>query len=205
MYGLNTPESDFDYTSVVFDKQDYLRIVKAVPDVIETEGNNVKVYSLDYLAKLQIKGNPNLVELSHLKPVSFTLSEEDRIISEYLFLSRPFLGHYKVAAAYLGHLNSVLRELKNKELTAKRVSHAYRIGYSLEYLLTTGNVCDFRENEHLEFVLAVKQKTVKYNLQMLQDLVEHVTGLYEGTSLPDNSRLITVTNKFFEDIYRRRF
>jgi len=184
MYGLTTDASDIDLLTVYFDAEDYLRPYKhrLYPEVKETHGNNVKLYSLSSFADLIVKGNPNLIEVVSLSPSSVGKNSTAVVLFMNLMRNTDSLVHDGVARAYMGHLAGIIKELDTKGVTPKRLSHALRVVYSVEHIVKTQTL--FRLPEHEEkrlMCLDIKTATntgdyetyVRQEIERLQSVYTH--------------------------------
>lgn len=217
-YKLETPESDEDWTCVWFNPEEHLRVFKKFEESAQNETGDLKSYSLEFFAKLLVKGNPNLVELCFETPFfvadkflaqSFPLNSTQSIVKEFLEGARPFVITRNLVSSYAGHLLHVKKEIGSKEITPKRLSHALRVGYSLSDLLQTQVLVPFRHSEHLEFVKQVKKGEVDLNsaFEVFNNLDREITLVFEASrnKFPSTEKLIKHANVFFLELFSDNF
>lgn len=209
MYGLETINSDYDYMRVIFDYRDHVRPFRQIPDVLDLDNNNTKEYALANFLALTAKGNPNTSEMCALasgrRPNNF---EESIILSGMKGLYR-YIQESGVSVrfleAYYGHLRGVRKAMYSRGVTPKRLSHAYRVAYSLAESLETKKIPDFRENIHHSYVLSIKlQKEVKESQLTELDVLTEQLGITldeRRGEFEDSKRFMEWVNTYFEGIY----
>ncbi|GGB69321.1 DNA polymerase beta superfamily protein [Deinococcus soli (ex Cha et al. 2016)] len=208
MYGLNTPDSDHDYTVIFHDPVDDRCVFRQYPDVLHSAGNDHKMYSLRKFAELLPKGNPNAVELAARHrdvQQSFTLSSLPStflLIDAFMTTVQPYLVTQNLLSAYMGHVTQVQSEMTKKGVTPKRLSHALRLAACAQELMRVPTfVPDFRLSAWYETALDLK--TGRLAQSEGEDLFNRVYGNLlrqyhdERPTLPFNADLRDAINGFF--------
>lgn len=206
LYGLNTPESDKDYTLIYFDAADDRRVFRQYPEVKHSTGNDHKLYSLRKFASLVAVGNPNIVELAahgrEYRDGTVLMTPPRVVVLRFMDAVRPHLVTRHLLAAYVGHVSQVNSEIAKKGVTPKRLSHAIRLAACGLTLMDRPTIVPhFRYFAEQALAFDIKTGDVS-----LDDGVEHFNQLYDSLlaryqgdrpELPDNTALREAINDFF--------
>lgn len=208
MYGLNTPDSDHDYTVIFHDPVDDRCVFRQYPDVLHSAGNDHKMYSLRKFAELLPKGNPNAVELAarHREiQQSFTVSSLPStflLIDAFMTAVQPYLVTQNLLSAYMGHVTQVQTEMTKKGVTPKRLSHALRLAAcALEVIREPGAVPNFRQLYWHDLAFDLKTGSIAQaeGEEKFQKIYGDLLRRYhdERPTLPFNADLRDAINGFF--------
>lgn len=213
MFGLQTPESDEDYTVIYFDPEDDRRMFRKYPEVLHSDTNDQKLYSLRKWSSLLAKGNPNVCEMVNLAHMPLGEDDGTRFLTRNRFSIRrlftvvyPLVATQALAAAYMGHLQGLMKELAVGKYDASRTAHGFRVAYSAQHLFETGTLPDFRDlHEAREVALSVKQgeTTGVWAIAELKLLDASLGPVYAKikSDLPTTEPLREAINKFFVEVH----
>ena len=154
LYGLNTLTSDKDYVTIWFDREDLPFRKFSEFDKIETQ-DSIKAYSLPQFCKILVIGNPNMSELCYSPWESGFNTDVHGFIQRVVDFD---IGvHQGTAKASMGHVIGLVSEIRKKGLTPKRLSHGFRMLFTLKHVLRTGEIYLMRDHPaERDFALRVK-------------------------------------------------
>lgn len=212
-YGLNTPDSDFDYTVVYLDRPDLKRVFRKYPDALHSQvkgtgaNQSQKGYALKRFAQLLAKGDANLAELAdHLKVVGWTdlhVADDIYAVQRFMETASPFLATQALVGSYLGHLTGIHHEIRMKGVTPKRLSHALRMADCAIVLLDQRRVPDYRcaalaGQRALALAVKTGQRDEADGVAALADREGTIHALKgQREDFPDNTELVDTINDFF--------
>lgn len=229
MYGLATETSDVDMMHLYWAPEDSVRPFPGHPDVLHDEGNGApmehKLYSLHKFSEMLTKGNPNSVELCWYPPDShdhFGPGEAiPHALYSFLYDVRPHVLTQRCLKQYLGHMTGILQELTRSENapdrypapTPKRISHALRLGYTVQGIMETGTMYKLADHpEHLERVRKFKFNhwqdesfgfvAVRHMYNELDTMFKDVKDRFpadsEDIKVFANARILEMTENYFQ-------
>lgn len=148
LYGIHNEDSDYDYRSVVFRRDDFVDPFRSKEWA--TDGEEKSSWSLAKFARLLVVGNPNVLDLVYNPPL-----EETPFIAGLVSSARPFAITNKTIDSYIGYLRSqqsrAFRSQRgtrgNPTYDMKYLSHAFRLHFSLVGILATGGYHYLSEDE----------------------------------------------------------
>jgi predicted nucleotidyltransferase len=209
MYGLNTLNSDTDLMRIRFDEVDHVLPFPSIPDVFEWNNNNTKEYNLAFFMSLVAKGNPNTTEMLRLAYGRKSQTKEETFILHCMTSTHLFIHYNGISSnlllAYDGHMRGVQKEMYSRGVTSKRLSHAYRVAYSLLESLETNKIVDFTRSRFREEVLSIKVKPEvdEWDVYVLDVLVTtlHDRVMSEAPNYKNGDYLKEYINGLFQDFY----
>ena len=148
MYGLNTPDSDLDFTGVFHDRFEYVHPFVDRERTMTSDGSDYTLHTALKFAKMLVKGNFNAIDLVFHEPLV-----KEQFVDDLVTKARPYVLTQNVASAYMGYINSQRDRLvghkpqspERKELIKKLgydpkyAMHLFRGMNSLHHLLETGD------------------------------------------------------------------
>ena len=209
MYGLAGPNSDFDYTHIFHDSNDYLSPFPSLESSSESkkDGNDVKVYSLQFFLGLVIAGNPNAIELlpfaadSKYSTISPPLDKDCLFLADTIFRVEQYIYSHgldsRLISAYYGHLHGILKEINTKGITPKRLSHALRVMYSAHYAIEYNTIPVFANmGKELEISRSVKfapedefKEMVPYYQKVIEEGLKYIEKTLDQTQKSANYKV----------------
>ena len=130
MYGMDTPESDTDFTGVFHDRLSYLNPFQdRLLSVSQHEEDDYSIHTAAKLAVMLVKGNFNAIDLVFHEPV-----REEAFVKGMIEAIRPFAITRNVASSYMGYVNSQKdRLVGHKPRSPERTELVNRLGYDPKY------------------------------------------------------------------------
>lgn len=207
MFGLNTKESDTDYTGVYFDRAEFINPFSTRDETI-VEGET-SIHSLPKFSHLLLKGNPNTLDLVFMPPVSPVYP-----IAGFIKHVKPHVIHADVLKAYAGYLtnqidrgfkssrrNNEERRMQVEEIgyDAKYLSHAYRLAVCLNKINETGTYFDINTDEEiLKTARNIKVGNV-YTKEGVLELIPSVPPL--NPDIPGSDALRGAIIYYFQELF----
>lgn len=211
MYGLNTSESDTDYTHIVHNHKDFRNPLKERDWSVTSDENNTTTHSASKFARLLVKGNFNAVDLVFFQPGK--LNPHDGLIDTLLKRVVPYVLTKQLAAAYMGYVSSMKRLAPNTPQNPARKEQVERLGYDAKFVMhllrgvyTLRGILNTHEYHYLTPIERSYLKRVKSGVMSLADIekviadeIAAVSEEYKDNTLPDNTLLVhTIENTFME-------
>ena len=129
MYGMNTPDSDLDFTGVYHDVLEYRSPFFDRDATITSSNNNYSLHTASKIAKMLVKGNFNAVDLVFHEPVVV-----QPFVKGMLDVARPYVLTQNVASAYMGYISSQKdRLVGHKPQSPARKAQVEKLGYDPKY------------------------------------------------------------------------
>jgi predicted nucleotidyltransferase len=212
MYGLNTPDSDYDYTGV-FHPSDYLCPLTdrdRTLTISNAEGDDFVAHTASKFARLVVKGNFNTLDLLFHEAVV-----KQEFIQRYVEAVRPHAITRNVASAYMGYVSSQKHSalIHPRPQSPQRKEEIARLGYDPKFashlirgVFTLGRILETGEYHYLTDVEKLICKAVKagqwdrdYLTKYVDAQVGKLEKLYDVASdaLPDATVVETVTCDHF--------
>ena len=210
MYGMNTADSDVDFTAVFHNPKEF-RNPLVERDVTHTNPtNDLVAHSATKFARLVVKGNFNTLDL-----LFHRAEQESAFVYGLCHIMRPHAITQNSARAYMGYVmsqrgsgllhprpQSPTRKLQVETLgyDPKFAAHLLRGMYSLMHILDTGEYYTLSKDDR-EFLVEVK--TGQYTKPLLEDRVEDFMVRLEDTyakklgNLPTPAKLEEAVREFF--------
>lgn len=214
MYGLNKPDSDFDYVGIYFDKDEYLNPFKDRYVTKTSNENSHTKHSAAKFAKLLVKGNPNVAELVFHEPV-----EASFIAKKMIRMVKPYVVTDHLAASYMGYINEQVRrgfkpstpqnperkaQLEEIGYDAKYIMHVLRLAWTLQKILLTRSYQPLTD-EQREFLMTVREGTYAKDeiMGMVNDQITALELEYNQCKpgLQTSEMLKMQLEKFFLDVW----
>jgi hypothetical protein len=172
-YGTHTADSDYDYKYIYYDPRFPLTAIDTGNTMPEThswkynekhvavKGEDNQAYRLDFFLRMLVKGNPNAIDICHYNTLSAPGGDMlvYREIAGALVSLREYLFTPRAALQYLGHIKGVIDNLSTVEWERmndenhtlyikmmKRISHAFRLAYTLNGITDSGSWWNIRDN-----------------------------------------------------------
>lgn len=210
MYGMETADSDVDFTAVFYDPKEF-RNPLAERDVTHTNStNDLVAHSASKFARLVVKGNFNTLDL-----LFHRAEQESAFVYGLCHIMRPHAVTQNAARAYMGYVmsqrgsgllhprpQSPTRKAQVERLgyDPKFSAHLLRGMYSLMHMLETGEYYRLTKDDR-KFLVEVK--TGQYSKPLLEDRVEEYMAKLEDAymlklgNLPTAEKLEEVVKEFF--------
>jgi len=210
MYGMDTADSDVDFTAVFYDPKEF-RNPLAERDVTHTNAtNDLVAHSASKFARLVVKGNFNTLDL-----LFHRAEQESAFVYGLCHIMRPHAITQNAARAYMGYVmsqrgsgllhprpQSPTRKAQVEALgyDPKFAAHLLRGMYSLMHILETGEYYRLTKDDK-KFLVEVK--TGQYRKAILEETVEDYMVKLENAymlklgNLPTPEKLEEVVKEFF--------
>ena len=129
MYGMNTPDSDLDFTGVYHDFLEYRSPFFDRDATVTSNNNDYSLHTAAKFAKMLVKGNFNAIDLVFHEPVV-----SQPFVKGMLDAVRPYVLTRNLARAYMGYVMSQKdRLVGHKPRSPERTAMVEKIGYDPKY------------------------------------------------------------------------
>lgn len=211
MYGMNTADSDKDYTAVFHSPEDFRNPLLDRDTTLTNETNDYVAHTAAKFARLVVKGNFNTLDLVYHNPV-----QTSPFVGALCLNMRPYAVTQNAARAYMGYVRSQqgsgllhprpqspTRKAQVEQLgyDPKFAAHLMRGMYSLMHMLTHGEYYFLSESDK-KFLVNVKEgRYSKLELELtVKDYMELLERDYEEklNSLPTSERLENAVRYTFQ-------
>lgn len=130
MYGMDTPESDTDFTGVFHNRISYLNPFQdRLLSVSQHDEDDYSIHTAAKLAVMLVKGNFNAIDLVFHTPV-----RKEPFVSGMIEVARPYVITQNVAGSYMGYVRSQKdRLVGHKPRSPERTELVNRMGYDPKY------------------------------------------------------------------------
>lgn len=224
-YGIDTPESDYDYRGVFINTPEELFAI-ARRDSQEFEGDTI-CHSLREFCKLAINANPNIIELFFLDSKFHLYCHP---IFKELLGNRDLFISQKFKYAYFGYAYSQLSRSKQKSThgtlrpkykvgdednpyDCKFAGHTIRLLINAKELITKGTLTPMLSGEDLILVKKIRQGVFFKNAEEFaaytMRLLDELEVLFLDTKLrktPDikniNKLLVSLHTNYYKDQFK---
>lgn len=187
-YGLETPDSDYDYRGFCIPPIDYFfgpcRFEQK--DKAWSDGQDRTIWNITKGIDMLLRCNPNMVELLFVPDECIIQTSP---YWEAVKECRQSFLSWKVKSAYLGYADSQLKRMPTAfegVYRPKYASHLVRLLYQGIELLATGTLSVRLPEQQREVCLSIKLGEWEYKdiLFLVEDLIWHLKREAEKTDLP---------------------
>jgi len=203
LYGLETPESDYDYVGVSYSREKIVDPLTSSDDTY-TRDQNV-LHTASKFAKLIAVGNPNVLDLLNHKPL-----QSDTFVANLVAVTQPHAVTQLTLSSYLGYLynqrqrgykqsskHGVRPEHETLGYDPKYMMHFFRLVITLKGILETGSYHYLQEHER-GFLRTVRSGSLPVSevVPLADKLIAEVDKA-DITTFPDGTVLKKVIRDYF--------